>query len=135
MGNFASIPFIANSKAWWKCKDCGNEWYTLISTRSGGSRCPNCSGYTLLKGFNDLATTHPDLAAEWAERNYPLMSDEVNAKSRHNVWWKSKTCGNEWKSVINARVKGTVPIRNLQFHAALDDIQCQTVECLEFGIM
>ena len=39
-----------------------------------------------------------------------LMPDEVNAKSRHNIWWKCKTCGNEWKSVINARVKGTVPI-------------------------
>lgn len=102
------VTAFANSKAWWKCKDCGNEWYTLISTRSGGSRCPYCSGYTLLKGFNDLATTHPDLAAEWSERNYPLMPDEVNAKSRHNVWWKCKTCGNEWKSVINARVKGTV---------------------------
>ena len=102
------VTAFANSKAWWKCKDCGNEWYTLISTRSGGSRCPYCSGYTLLKGFNDLATTHPDLAAEWSERNYPLMPDEVNAKSRRNVWWKCKTCGNEWKSVINARVKGTV---------------------------
>ena len=102
------VTAFANSKAWWKCKDCGNEWHTLISTRSGGSRCPYCSGYTLLKGFNDLATTHPDLAAEWAERNYPLMPDEVNAKSRRNVWWKCKTCGNEWKSVINARVKGTV---------------------------
>lgn len=102
------VTAFANSKAWWKCRDCGNEWYTLISTRAGGSRCPYCSGYTLLKGFNDLATTHPELAAEWSERNYPLMPDEVNAKSRHNVWWKCKTCGNEWKSVINARVKGTV---------------------------
>ena len=102
------VTAFANSKAWWKCKDCGNEWYTLISTRSGGSRCPYCSGYTLLKGFNDLATTHPELAAEWSERNYPLMPDEVNAKSRRNVWWKCNTCGNEWKSVINARVKGTV---------------------------
>ena len=102
------VTAFANSKAWWKCRDCGNEWYTLISTRAGGSRCPYCSGYTLLKGFNDLATTHPDIAAEWSERNYPLMPDEVNAKSRHNVWWKCKTCGNEWKSVINARVKGTV---------------------------
>ena len=102
------VTAFANSKAWWKCKDCGNEWHTLISTRSGGSRCPYCSGYTLLKGFNDLATTHPKLVAEWSERNYPLLPDEVNAKSRRNVWWKCKTCGNEWKSVINARVKGTV---------------------------
>ena len=42
------VTAFANSKAWWKCKDCGNEWHTLISTRAGGSRCPYCSGYTLL---------------------------------------------------------------------------------------
>ena len=41
------VTAFANSKAWWKCKDCGNEWYTLITTRSGGRKCPNCSGYTL----------------------------------------------------------------------------------------
>ena len=38
----------------------------------------------------------------------PLNPCDVNAKSRRNVWWKCKTCGYEWKSVINARVKGTV---------------------------
>ena len=43
------VTAFANSKAWWKCKDCGNEWHTLISTRADGSRCPYCSGYTLLK--------------------------------------------------------------------------------------
>ena len=98
-------PFT-NRKVWWKCKDCGNEWYTLISTRSGGSQCPYCSGYTLLKGFNDLATTQPKIAAEWSEKNEPLKADEVNEKSRQNVWWRCQTCGNEWKAVVNTRVKG-----------------------------
>lgn len=102
------VTAFANSKVWWKCKDCGNEWYTLISTRSGGSKCPYCSGYTLLKGFNDFATTNPELAEEWSDKNYPLKPDEVNAKSRKNVWWHCKTCGNEWKSVVYARTKGTV---------------------------
>lgn len=100
------VTAFANSKAWWKCRTCGNEWYTLISTRSGGSKCPYCSGYTLLKGFNDLATTHPQLAEEWSERNLPLTPDTVNEKSRKNVWWRCKTCGYEWKSVIHSRVKG-----------------------------
>lgn len=104
----SKVTAFANQKVWWKCKDCGNEWNTLISTRSGGSKCPYCSGYTLLKGFNDLVTTRPEIAAEWSERNYPLKPDEVNEKSRKNVWWRCKTCGHEWKSVINARVKGTV---------------------------
>ena len=102
------VTAFANSKAWWKCKICGCEWNTLISTRSGGSKCPCCSGYTFIKGKNDLKSTHPLIAKEWSEKNYPLQPDEVNAKSRKNVWWHCRKCGNEWKSVINARVKGTV---------------------------
>ncbi len=102
------VTVFANRKAWWKCKDCGNEWETLIPTRSGGSRCPYCSGLILLKGFNDFATVHPQLAKEWSERNLPLTPDMVNEKSRKNVWWKCRTCGNEWKSVINSRVKGAI---------------------------
>lgn len=99
-------PF-ANRKVWWKCSK-GHEWHTLIATRSGGSKCPYCSGQILLKGFNDFATTHPQLAEEWSVRNLPLTPDMVNAKSRRNVWWKCRECGNEWKSVVYARIKGTV---------------------------
>ena len=57
---------------------------------------------------NSLAEVRPELVSEWSEKNLPLKPDEVNAKSRKNVWWKCRKCGNEWKSVINARVKGTV---------------------------
>ncbi len=63
---------FANSKAWWKCRTCGYEWNTLISTRSGGSKCPCCSGYTFIKGKNDLKSTHPQIAEEWSEKNFPL---------------------------------------------------------------
>ena len=82
------VTVFANRKAWWKCKECGNEWETLISTRSDGSKCPYCSGYILLKGFNDFATLYPQLAEEWSDRNLPLTPDTVNDKSRKNVWWK-----------------------------------------------
>lgn len=99
-------PF-ANKKVWWKCNK-GHEWHTLISTRSGGSKCPYCSGIILLKGFNDFATTQPQLAGEWSDRNLPLTPDMINEKSRKNVWWKCRECGNEWKSVVYARIKGTV---------------------------
>ena len=102
------VMAFANSKAWWKCRTCGYEWNTLISTRSGGSKCPCCSGYTFIKANNDQKSPHPQIAKEWSEKNYPLQPDEVNAKSRKNVWWHCRKCGNEWKSVINARVKGTV---------------------------
>lgn len=100
------VTAFKNIKVWWKCKE-GHEWNTLISTRSGGSKCPYCSGIKLLKGFNDLATKFPELSEEWSDKNAPLMPDMVNEKCTKNVWWKCKTCGYEWKSVIKARVKGT----------------------------
>lgn len=99
------VTAFKNKKVWWKCKE-GHEWYTLIATRSGGSKCPYCSGLTLLKGFNDLKARYPLLAEEWSEKNLPLKADDVNEKSRKNVWWKCKECGYEWKAVVNARVKG-----------------------------
>lgn len=96
----------ANRKAWWICKN-GHEWSALISTRSAGSKCPYCSGILLMKGFNDFATCQPVLAAEWSERNLPLKPEQVNEKSRKNVWWQCKTCGFEWKSLVKSRVRGT----------------------------
>ena len=91
------VMVFANRKVWWKCKDCGREWNTLISTHSGGSKCPYCSGYIFLKGFNDLQTTHPEIASEWSEKNLPLnncashsryFSDELDAQifySKENI--------------------------------------------------
>lgn len=101
------VTVFANRKVWWKCSK-GHEWNTLISTRSGGSQCPYCSGQILLKGFNDFATTHPQLAQEWSDRNLPLTPDMINEKSRKNVWWKCRECGNEWQSVVYARIRGTI---------------------------
>lgn len=101
------VTVFANRKVWWRCSK-GHEWNTLISTRSGGSGCPYCSGQLLLKGFNDFATTHPQLAQEWSDRNLPFTPDMINEKSRRNVWWKCRECGYEWQSVVYARVKGTV---------------------------
>ena len=99
------VTAFKNIKVWWKCH-LGHEWNTLISTRAGGSQCPYCSGIKLLKGFNDLKTKYPSLAAEWSEKNLSLTPDAVNEKSTKNVWWKCRTCGYEWKAVVKARVKG-----------------------------
>ncbi len=98
-------PAGANRMVWWRCEK-GHEWETLISTRAGGSKCPFCSGIKLLKGFNDLKTKQPELAEEWSERNMPLLPEDVNEKSRLNVWWKCSTCGYEWQSVVHTRVHG-----------------------------
>ena len=96
------VTAFANRKAWWKCRDCDYEWNTLISTRSGGSKCPCCSGYTFIKGRNDLKTTHPEITEEWSEKNYPLQPDEVNAKSR-------KMCGGIVRNVAMNGSQSSMP--------------------------
>ena len=57
---------------------------------------------------NSLAAMRPELVREWSDKNLPLMPDMINEKSRKNVWWKCREYGNEWKSIVYARIKGTV---------------------------
>lgn len=68
-----------NKKAWWKC-EFGHEWNALISSRNWGTKCPFCSGIILLDGFNDLATTHVEVAKEWSDRNFPITPKHGKCK-------------------------------------------------------
>ena len=101
----SQVTAYSNKKMWWRC-DKGHEWYALISTRSYGSKCPYCSGILTFQDFNDFQTLHPELAAEWSERNGTLTPDKINDKSPKNVWWRCRACGYEWRAVVKARVKG-----------------------------
>lgn len=59
------ISISSNKTLSWKCS-VGHVWDAKPSSRkSGGSNsCPICIGKKLLSGFNDLSTTHPNLAKE-----------------------------------------------------------------------
>ena len=52
-----------NKKLDWKCKQ-GHTWIASGVKRTAGQGCPVCSNRNVLKGFNDMATTHPELAKE-----------------------------------------------------------------------
>ena len=119
------ITFGSNKKIWWKGA-CGHEWKTSVKARSNGEKCPICSGARVIAGINDLQTTHPEIASEWSEKNLPLKPDEVNAKSRKNVWWRCGKCGNEWKSVISEFDGKTY--RTNSYNKVLDLIYQQTNE-------
>ena len=54
----------SNVKRMWKCT-LNHQWKASVDTRAHrGYGCPICSHKQLLVGFNDLATTHPDVAAQ-----------------------------------------------------------------------
>lgn len=94
-----------NKKVWWKC-EFGHEWNALISSRNRGTKCPFCSGIILLDGFNDLATTHVEVAKEWSDKNLPITPNMVNAKSRDSFWWECSVCGYSWSTAVYKRARG-----------------------------
>lgn len=95
----------SNKKYWWKCS-LGHEWLAKPNSRMKGSGCPYCKHFTLLPGFNDLATEHPELIAEWSDRNLPLRPDMIFATPYRKAWWKCPECGNEYERLVTLRIRG-----------------------------
>ena len=87
-------------KCKWKCK-YGHKWEATIANRSKGMGCPICSNQLLLKGFNDLKTTHPKLAKE-ADGWDPT---KVIAGTAKTLKWKGKY-GHTWEAIGFSRVRG-----------------------------
>jgi len=101
------IAFKSNHKVHWICSE-GHKWQAAVHHRTGrGDGCPYCSGIRLLKGFNDLVTTHPDIAAEWdSEKNEGVTPTDVMAGTELKIWWKCKE-GHSWQAYIYSRKAGT----------------------------
>ena len=89
-------------KIWWKCKK-GHEWKAEVKSRVQGSGCPVCANRKIKVGENDLATTHPEIAAQWhPTRNGNRTPRDVVAGNHAKVWWQCEK-GHEWQAVIQAR--------------------------------
>ena len=96
----------SKKKVWWKC-ELGHTWQAPIHTRTGPdkTKCPYCVGRKVWEGFNDLKTTHPRLAYEWAEDlNGDLKPTEVGKGSHKKVWWECGA-GHVWQAVVYSRAK------------------------------
>jgi len=104
-----NISYSAHTKVWWKCpRGPDHIWQaspnTRISTKPG---CPICPGYKVVNS-NSLATTHPEIAAQWHyAKNKPLSPNDVHKGSHKKVWWKcDKGEDHIWKAVIKSRSNG-----------------------------
>lgn len=84
----------------WKCS-IGHTWETTPSHRLRGQGCPFCGNRKLLIGFNDLKTTHPEIA-EQADGWNPV---DVMAGSRSSMAWKCKL-GHKWTVAVQYRTTG-----------------------------
>ena len=99
----SQVGYGSNKKVWW-LGACNHEWQAKICNRVfDNNKCPYCSGRYPIVGENDLATTDPDIAAEWhPTRNGTLTPRDVKRSTEKKVWWLGK-CGHEWSAIIGAR--------------------------------
>jgi hypothetical protein len=78
-----AIYFPSSAKRDWVCT-LKHKYESLISERKRGKGCPYCAGRKVWKGFNDLATTHPELAKQAVGWDPSMFSAGSNKK----VDWK-----------------------------------------------
>lgn len=92
-------------KLWWLCIPHGHDWEVSGDNRvRQGTGCPYCSGKKVWVGFNDMATTRPDMAAEFSRsHNCALTPQDVVAGTGKRIWWECQTCGHEWPSTGDSR--------------------------------
>ncbi len=91
----------SGQKLEWQCT-AGHKWTSGIASRAGNGRgCPICAGKTVLAGFNDLATTHPELAKE-ASGWDPTT---VTSGSGQKLEWQC-TAGHKWTTTVSHRTRG-----------------------------
>lgn len=83
------ITSNSGKKVWWLGK-CGHEWEAVIGSRNRGNGCPYCSGKKVLKGFNDMWTTNPELARLLADQEDGYKYTQSSSK---RVDWKCPDCG------------------------------------------
>ena len=98
----------SNRKVWWRC-ELGHSYAATVKNRTGKhTGCPYCTRRSVLPGFNDLASQHPELVAQWHPfMNGTLTPEQVTYGSKRRVWWQCPE-GHVWRAVIYSRT-GTRP--------------------------
>lgn len=96
----SEVKITSNRRIYWRCKKHGHSWEATITNRvNNNTGCPYCSNRKVLKGYNDLATTHPELAKEWdVEKNEELKATDIVVGSNEMIWWRCGRCNHSWQA-------------------------------------
>lgn len=135
-GDMKPNQFYSTSsrKVWWICEK-GHSYESTISHRTmGKTSCPYCASQKLLDGYNDLATTNPELLKEWNYKKndeLKIYPNKVFKGSNKKVWWKCSK-GHEWESSISNRLSRGCPVcTNRKIVKGINDITTTNPEVLK----
>lgn len=100
------LSYGSTRTVWWKCEE-GHSWRKTVQSQIRVGKCPVCNYLLLIPYVNDLSVSNPEIASEWNyARNNGLTPHDVIKRSTKKVWWKCHSCGNEWETRIDLRIRG-----------------------------
>lgn len=94
----------SNKKVNWICSK-GHKWKRAIYGRTFGYGCPYCSHLKVWPGYNDLATTHPELLKDWDYEKNTIKPTEITARANRKVWWKCSK-GHSYEATTAHKTEG-----------------------------
>jgi len=94
-----TITAGSHKKLLWHCPHHSEPYEASVANRVWGKGCGYCRGFQVLPGFNDMATTHPDLARELLDEDPTTVI--AGAKKRRR--WKCSRCTRIWSTNGDAR--------------------------------
>lgn len=99
------VTVASKTKVWWT-GECGHDFFASVGARTvSGTACPYCAGQKILIGFNDLATTHPDIVKQWhPTKNIEYTPQSITAGTNKKVWWIGE-CGHEFFVGVAERIR------------------------------
>lgn len=88
----------------WHCPDCGggHDYPMSVRHKMRGQGCPVKAGVQIMAGVNDLATTHPLIAAQMVD---PSLATTLSRGSVTPVEWRCAS-NHSWVTPAYARVAG-----------------------------
>lgn len=121
----SSITRSSGYDAHWLC-ELGHSWKAKVNNRVLGSGCPYCTGRKVLTGFNDITTTHPDVAVLWdKEKNGDHRPEDYSKGSHYNAWWVCPE-GHSWENTVTKVISsnGSCPIcKNKRVLPGFNDLE------------
>lgn len=81
----------------YKCKQDGYVGHMSEYHLIEGQKCPVCTGRVAMRGVNDVATTHPEIAMLFWDKN---DSEKYTAHSSRKTYFRCPKCGDRINMII-----------------------------------
>jgi hypothetical protein len=86
----------------WRCPNHDEPYPASGDVKIRGDGCGYCHGFRVLRGFNDMATTRPDLAAELVGTD----PTTIIAGTNKYLLWRCRACSYQWPALASLRARG-----------------------------